>query len=271
MKRNIKKFMAKVTLMCCLSLSLGCGGLQEDTLLNLQGSITVSENTQLPSGNVHVGLLWLFRKVDTGFDMAMLDSVVGSEFPMEFNLDVFSFPPDSALMNSQDMQPYFEMIKEYDIMGIMNGVGYSDLFPKDVKLGAALILVWEDTNGTGKFEFEFGPNSDNETLAQALAHGGPDRIIGGAPNFSVAYVSDPGLSDKAYEIQNAFKEQYTENIFDFAHGEKMNVGYTLLQVTGTIVYFPWYAQQFRPVPNSTRVDLVISDDLSLAIPHCCGD
>jgi hypothetical protein len=257
----------------------GCGALEGldyngEIQLNLKGSITLNAESQAPTGDVHVGLFWIFRKVDTGLDTFMLDSVVGADFPMKFSLDIFTPPPPSTLMTFEDLGPYWEEAQALDEEFELNLLGQAqltDAVSEDATFGAALIVLWEDTNGSGKFEWEWGPNSDNETLFEALKHGGPDQIVGGAPKYTVIYLGGHGLKDKFYEFAEAFRTQISENIFSFDPGERLNTGYNLLETKGNIVYIPWYANQFSPVPSSSNVDLVISDDLSNSLPHCCGD
>ena len=240
MKTTVKAIMGTVLSM---ALVIGCGSLenpdyQGESLLSLVGSVTIEQDITNPESELHVGLVWSYdhgQGDQTGFQ----DSIVGAQFPAQFSLELYSHPPKSLLMTFEDMTQAASP-EEMEVL--------EQIWPRATIVGLAYIAVWEDTNANGRFDAELG-----------LSGSGPDRILGGAPEFALGFIGG---------------EFPPPEFFSLGLGGLINMdnateslGYTLLKTTGNPNCFEQNGvlqcgsfEELVPVPTDTKVNLVIGQD-----------
>ncbi len=218
----------------------GCGGVEDSTyngkvLLRLSGTVKNNAGKDIGDAPIHVGLVWIFDH-GNGDEVSMQDSIVGSQFPANFSLELYSNPADSLLMTFDDMSggasdDELSKLKE--------------LWPQDMKIGLAYIAVWQDMNDDGVFSFSDDGNSD--------------RIVGGSPEYVVMYLEGALPPDSFYT-----------DVLDGLVDGRLHEGYNLLRTNGKRNCYERDGKQvcgsfdqIVPVESTSHVELLLVDDEGL--------
>ena len=233
-----------ILLASTMIMSIGCGGVEDsnyqgESLFELSGTVKNESSLDLGTSDIHVGLMWVFDH-GNGDEVGMLDSVIGSQFPVQFDLNLYSNPADSLLMTFEDAS---SGVSEEELPAL------EALWPKEMKIGLAYIAVWQDTNGNGKFDYSEESDSD--------------EIIGGAPDFVVVFVEGVVPPDRFYS-----------EVMDGLVDGQLQLGYTLLKTNGKHNCYERDGEQacgswdqVVPADAGTQVDLILTDHVEEMFPN----